>query len=105
MGADPVAHVVSLNLKRRHLTESQRAMVADKLARLPAHRPDKTAQICAVLSQEEAAALLNVSRRTVQEARKIHEKAAQGVIDAVEAGTLTIHAALPGLPVQLQDIL
>jgi hypothetical protein len=32
---------------------------------------------------------------TVQQARKIHEKAAQTIIDAVKGGTLTLNAALP----------
>ena len=41
-GSDPVSHVLSLNLKRRHLDESQRAMVADNLAKLPPFRPAKS---------------------------------------------------------------
>ena len=48
-GGDPMAFVVSANLRRRHLNESQRAMVSGRWANMPAHRPvtDKT-KICRV---------------------------------------------------------
>ena len=90
-GADPVAFVISANLKRRHLNQSQRAMVADGLANLGEGRPDKTtAQICAV-SQEQAADMLNVSRRNVQYARQVRTD--KGVADLVARGTINLHEA------------
>lgn len=74
-GDDPLGFVISHNLHRRHLTEPQRAMVASKLAGLSAHRPPESVGIPTV-TQPEAAKLLNVSRDSVVQARKI---ANQGV--------------------------
>lgn len=65
-GDNPLAYVISSNLQRRHMSDSQRAMSAAKLANLGEGRP-KTAQICAV-SQDDAAKLLGVSRSAVQRA-------------------------------------
>ena len=90
-GGDPLAYVISLNLHRRHLSESQRAMVADKIAALPVGS-NQHAQICAP-SQSEAAGLLNVSRRTVQTAHTVSEHGAPELVDAVEQGRVSVSAA------------
>lgn len=88
---DPFAMVVSLNLHRRHLSESQRALVAARLATLP-HGFNQHAQICAP-SQESAAHMLGVSRRSVQYARTVVSGGADALIDAVEAGEVSVSTA------------
>src|SRR5262249_23062475 len=67
-GVEPLAYVISRNLHRRHLDESQRAMVAAKLATLR----DGQRQVgrwAEVPTQAEAAQLLNVGERSVRRAR------------------------------------
>src|SRR5262249_39208570 len=63
-GDDPVAYVVSLNLRRRHLDESQRAMVAAKLATLKLGDNQHSEGLPIGRSSE----LLNVGERTVARA-------------------------------------
>jgi ParB-like chromosome segregation protein Spo0J len=101
-GADPVGFIVSLNLHRRHLNESQRGMVAAKLAELPVGA-NQHAQICAP-SQTAAAELLNVSRRTVQSAAKVNASGAPELAQAVEQGAVSVSAAatIATLPVEQQ---
>ena len=54
-GHDTIGSVISMNLHRRHLTDSQRAAVAAKLANLKdGQRADHTAQIA------------HLSRKTMQ---------------------------------------
>jgi len=89
-GDDPVGHVLSKNFYRRHLTPSQSGMLAVKLAGLSKGRPDLNAQ---ALTQEEAAARLGVSKRILQFAQKVHEKAIPEVAALVEAGTLSVDKA------------
>lgn len=91
LGDDPVSFVVSLNLKRRHLDESQRGMVAAKLAKLPPHRPVKGANLHP--SAADAAKLLNVSERTVKTARSVEEHGAPELVAAVERGAISVSAA------------
>lgn len=103
-GDDPLGFVVSLNLRRRHLTESQRAMVASRLAKMPIGRPQDNAQICAV-SQDSAAETLGVSRRSVQTARIVEDRGAPDLVAAVDAGSVSVSAAaeVAKLPVEEQQ--
>jgi hypothetical protein len=60
---EPLAFVLSKNLARRHLNESQRAMVAARIANMPGHRPgDKSANL--QTSQPSDARQMNVSTRS-----------------------------------------
>lgn len=90
-GDDLVAFVVSLNLHRRHLDESQRAMVAGRLATLP-KGANQHASIEAP-TQTQAAELLNVSRPSVQRAREVIEHGAPELVQAVEQGMVSVSAA------------
>lgn len=92
MGDDPVSFVVSLNLKRRHLTESQRAMVAAKLATLGQGARTDLSPI-GEMSQQRAADALNVGKRSVERAREVLNEGATELVDAVERGAVSVSAA------------
>jgi N6-adenosine-specific RNA methylase IME4 len=88
-GDDPVAYVVSLNLRRRHLNESQRAMVAAKLATLKLGDNQHSEGLPIGRGSE----LLNVGERTVARAREVQEFGAPELVDAVERGAVSVSAA------------
>src|SRR5262245_51904964 len=100
-GDDPVAYVVSLNLRRRHLDESQRAMVAAKLATLKLGDNQHSEGLPIGRSSE----LLNVGERTVARAREVQEHGAPELVQAVERGAVSVSAAadVSTLPVQEQQ--
>jgi N6-adenosine-specific RNA methylase IME4/ParB-like chromosome segregation protein Spo0J len=88
-GDDPVSFVISLNLKRRHLDESQRAMVAAKLANLK--RGDN--QHSEGLPIGRSSELLNVGERSVARAREVVDHGAPELQRAVERGDVSVSAA------------
>jgi len=112
-GDDPVSFVVSLNLKRRHLNESQRAMVAAKIANLAVGSNQHVARIThdpatgetfdppfanasANLRRptaKEAGELLNVGTRSIESARSVVERGAPELVSAVERGEVSVSAA------------
>jgi hypothetical protein len=99
--ADAVAFVVSKNVLRRHLTESQRALVGAKLTNLTAEaarggRPGKTSPQGDV-SRTEAAQLVGVSPNTLTRARTVLRAGDADVVAAVERGELTVAAAVDAI--------
>lgn len=92
-GADPVAFVVSKNVARRHLDESQRALAAAKIATLQ-HGGDRSkSPIGDLKTQAEAATILNVGKRSVERAREVLNEGAPELVRAVEAGRVSVSAA------------
>jgi hypothetical protein len=93
------AYVVSKNLHRRHLNESQRAMIAAKLAtrkREDSLRPGGAypstldQQIKLSTTNREAAELLNVGESTVIAAKAVYREGSPEEIKAVEGGVAAV---------------
>lgn len=91
-GKDPLGYVLSKNLARRHLNESQRAMVAAKLAKLD-HGVRQTGKFSDVPTQSQAAEKLNVSDRTLRSARIVQEEGTPELVEAVEHGEVAVSTA------------
>lgn len=103
-GDDALAYVIRHNLHRRHLNESQRAVVAGRLATMTQadgarltheklDRGDASANLRKHVSQQEAAEMLNVSRRTIQTIKAVEREAPQ-LIPLIEAGEITANEAV-----------
>jgi hypothetical protein len=96
---DPVAFVISANIHRRHLDESQRSMVAARLANLQRGGVGgitKTNAAIAVLppvSQAKAATLLNVSVDSVQRAAVVQREGSPELVKQVERGVVSVSIA------------
>lgn len=115
---DPADFVVSVNLKRRHLDESQRALVAGRLKvyheaaaaerRRAGLRRGADPPVRANLPEREdegrarevAARALNVSARSVEHASVVLREGGRELVLAVEAGAVAVStaAAIAGLP-------
>jgi ParB-like chromosome segregation protein Spo0J len=93
-GENPLAYVVSFNLKRRHLDESQRAMVAARIANLPlGANQHRSGQLADAPTQEQAASMLNVGERSVRRAREVLDEGAPELVEAVDRGAVSVSAA------------
>lgn len=106
-GTDPLAFVISLNLTRRHLSESQRASAAARLANMRRGRPsEKSANLRNnQVSTADAASMLGVGTRSVESARKVHARGAPELIEAVDRGAVPVSVAADAadLPQETQE--
>lgn len=121
-GADPVAFVLSKNLHRRHLSESQRAMTAARILRLRKDQAYEEAvknmeevddgkavtvegngangHVAGAPTVQEISDFMNVSKSAVRHANIVQEKCAVDIVRAVDADELSASdaAAIAELP-------
>lgn len=104
---DLTAYVVSLNLHRRHMDESQRAMVAARIA--PKNFQEGIAvrnrslgystsssiepDVSGKVSTQKAARLFRVGVATVKRAQEVRNNGVPELVEAVERGDLPVHPA------------
>ncbi len=108
--------VLSLNLHRRHLNESQRAMAGARLAKMMEeeatkrkgrHREEKSANLHSFppgASAKTAGAQVNVSARLISYAIKVLRNGCEELIAAVDSGEMPVSTAslLAALPCEEQ---
>jgi hypothetical protein len=93
-GVDPLQFVITKNLHPRHLNESQRAVVAAKIATMK-HGGDRKSDQDANLQVDRATAanMLNVSERSVANAAKVQAEGTPELVSAVERGDVAVSTA------------
>jgi len=105
-GKDALGDVLSWNLHRRQLSTSQRALVASRLANMTqGARTDiqPSAKMRNVeVSQTEAAKMLNVSTRIVQQVKSVQREAPE-ITKKIEAGEITVGQAEKEIRIQREE--
>jgi hypothetical protein len=89
-GTDPIAYVLSANEQRRHMSQSQRALVAAKLASLKLGDNQHSGE---GLSIEKASQLLNISPASVSRCKNVLSTGVPELVQMVEKDKLAASAA------------
>ena len=94
--SNPLDYVISKNLHRRQLNESQRAAIAAKLANMQfgdnQYKSGSANLQTPSISQAKAAEMMNVSTRSVATVKSI-ERDAPELLTKIESGEITAHEA------------
>lgn len=102
---DPVAYIISKNIARRHLTQSQKAVAKAKLLELPRGNPNlessknptnpKRAQnALASETIAEAAEKIDVSPRTLKQAKQVLKEGTPEQINEIQGGKKSVATAV-----------
>jgi hypothetical protein len=100
-GDDPVRFVIDANVHRRHLSDSQRTVIATQIVALKAAQKQEHAsdppigglsqeQEAGMVTQKQVAELMNVSLRGVERTHRIFNNAEDSDIEALRQGKVTI---------------
>jgi DNA modification methylase len=85
--------IISENIRRRHLSESQRAMIAVEIENFK-HGGNRKVQAANLqLERADTAAMLNVSPRSVASAAKVKAHGEPELVDAVKQGKIAVSTA------------
>lgn len=106
VGDDPLRYVMSSNLHRRHMDESQRSMVAQKVENMKRGQPQENKDANLHISRADAAKLLNVSIRQIASAKVVRDKAVPEIVSRVERGNMAVALAekVAAMPPEIQKV-
>jgi ParB-like chromosome segregation protein Spo0J len=85
----PLKFVIGQNVNRRHLNESQRALIAANIANIKKGENQYSAKDGSI-DLPTAAKMLNVSEPTVKRAKTFMDKAAPQLVEKVKQGTMRV---------------
>ncbi len=103
---DPIDFILSVNVKRRHLTASQKAMVIAKISQLPRGNPKLVKSAKTPTNSKspqngelgktaaQAAKEIGVGHTTVEEAKKVLREGSKDTIKQVERGEKSVATAV-----------
>lgn len=98
-GDDPLGFVLSVNVRRRQLNESQRAMIAVGLANMrQGERTDLEPSVnIPKVSQKDAAMLMGISEKQLRNAKKVKDEGTHEQIESVQNGSKTVSKVLKAI--------
>jgi phosphate uptake regulator len=91
---DALAYVISMNVKRRHLTPSQRAIIVARLVNSSVGGDRHSVKLPNEVTQEDVARLSGVAKKMVTDAAKVLKANRPDLADKVLKGELAVNKAV-----------